>query len=571
MADDVAVDSDVSFRMTLEGRVRIMGFCAQHPQGCNANELVAEDFQHLMRLLRAEKEGKIHYASETTVFMLGKIGKNYFTPVAVASVATCKVDQDHTFHRRIAEDIHGYWNSHGLNERLGPIISYATDGCALFTAAGAEMCSTPIPNNHWMFHIMSPLLLMDLEAHYKNGYTTEKVDHKHGGKRDRQHILSDRAAEHLKMGSRHRGLRIGVIRRLLEAMGVPDNQLVSLIDRRDDKGQDVPLLNDLFTHLTKLKCHDGTVTGIGGGNTYTEASNGIRIDMLDDEEQENPQWGEFVKDGILLGHIAACWLALLVGKKLSISEHLTNLSKLGHLFLTFFRRNQTGFMPPPHYHNTITIVRGTFFSVATCQHFNVPEYYIFQDNDDREEQVFGRMRMAQRSNRNFTVTGLAERMMDIMFMQEYFDEYPDEDSGSKKLSGAVKDHINPTSWEGDVDPSHVDITQCWKAGAALAASVLTADGRFDANELNFDLIATTGVPVTIRGPGNQNKTYEGAATMLKPLGPGYGDNGRVGVSADIVAPAAAAGAAAGAAAEGAAAPAAAVAAAAPAGGGGGGR
>ena len=186
------------------------------------------------------------------------------------------------------------------------------------------------------------------------------------------------------------------------------------------------------------------------------------------------------------------------------------------------------------------------------------------------------MRMAQRSNRNFTVTGLAERMMDIMFMQEYFDEYPDEDHGSKKLSGAVKDHINPTSWEGDVDPSHVDITQCWKAGAALAASALTADGRFDPNELNFDLIATTGVPVTIRGPGNQNKTYGGAATMLKPLGPEYGDNGRVGVSADIVAPAAplAAAAAAGAAAEGAAAPAAAVAVAAaapPAGGGGGGQ
>ena len=132
----------------------------------------------------------------------------------------------------------------------------------------------------------------------------------------------------------------------------------------------------------------------------------------------------------------------------------------------------------------------------------------------------------------------------------------------------------PASWEGDVDPSHVNITQCWKAGAALAASALTNDGRFDANELNYDLIATTGVPVTIRGPGNQNKTYGGAATMLKPLGPGYGDNGRVGVSADIVAPAAplaaaaAAGAAAGAAA---AAPAAAVAAAAPAGGGGGGQ
>ena len=52
----------------------------------------------------------------------------------------------------------------------------------------------------------------------------------------------------------------------------------------------------------------------------------------------------------------------------------------------------------------------------------------------------------------------------------------------------------PASWEGDVDPSHVNITQCWKAGAALAASALTNDGRFDANELNYDLIGVLSLP-----------------------------------------------------------------------------
>ena len=41
------------------------------------------------------------------------------------------------------------------------------------------------------------------------------------------------------------------------------------------------------------------------------------------------------------------------------------------------------------------------------------------------------------------------------------------------------------------------------------------------NELNFRLIATQGVQVTVG-----NRTYEGAATMLKPLGPNYIDNAR---------------------------------------------
>ena len=78
--------------------------------------------------------------------------------------------------------------------------------------------------------------------------------------------------------------------------------------------------------------------------------------------------------------------------------------------------------------------------------------------------------------------------------------------------------------------------QCWKAGAALAHKAFSDDGRFtDVNELNFRLIATQGVQVTVG-----NRTYEGAATMLKPLGPNYIDNGRVGVSQDIVPIAAAA-------------------------------
>ena len=64
--------------------------------------------------------------------------------------------------------------------------------------------------------------------------------------------------------------------------------------------------------------------------------------------------------------------------------------------------------------------------------------------------------------------------------------------------------------------------QCWKAGAALAHKAFSDDGRFtDVNELNFRLIATQGVQVTVG-----NRTYEGAATMLKPLGPNYIDNAR---------------------------------------------
>ena len=52
-------------------------------------------------------------------------------------------------------------------------------------------------------------------------------------------------------------------------------------------------------------------------------------------------------------------------------------------------------------------------------------------------------------------------------------------------------------------------------------------------DLDFRLIAATGVPVAV-GTGARARAYSGPATMLKPLGPDYGDNVRVGVSHDIV-------------------------------------
>ena len=56
---------------------------------------------------------------------------------------------------------------------------------------------------------------------------------------------------------------------------------------------------------------------------------------------------------------------------------------------------------------------------------------------------------------------------------------------------------------------------------------LQAHGLFSAAEIDFKTIAATGV------------------TMFIPLGPDYGDNGRVGVSKDIIPRAAAGGAAGG--------------------------
>ena len=91
------------------------------------------------------------------------------------------------------------------------------------------------------------------------------------------------------------------------------------------------------------------------------------------------------------------------------------------------------------------------------------------------------------------------------------------DQGSRKLSGSVKDHINPESWDGDYDPRGVDLQVCWKAGSQLAAAALTECRLFAAAEVDFAAMAAAGAM--------------GAAgvTLLSPF-PG---EGRPGVKVDL--------------------------------------
>ena len=129
------------------------------------------------------------------------------------------------------------------------------------------------------------------------------------------------------------------------------------------------------------------------------------------------------------------------------------------------------------------------------------------------ERLFGRLRMMQRSNRNFDAVGLVDRIIGIVAVQRFFDRNPHLDAGSNKLSGNIKDHINPASWSGNTNPATVNLGVQWNVGAALAGQALTADGVYTAEEVNYAQIATTS-----------------DATMLQPRGVA---GGRPGVSPHI--------------------------------------
>ena len=120
----------------------------------------------------------------------------------------------------------------------------------------------------------------------------------------------------------------------------------------------------------------------------------------------------------------------------------------------------------------------------------------------------GRMRMLQLSNRNFNAVGLVDRIVAIVSVQRVFDRNPRLDAGSYKLSGNIKDHVNPASWSGDTNPAAVDLGAQWSVGAALAGQALTADGVYAADQVNYAQIAASS-----------------DATMLQTLGVAAGSPG----------------------------------------------
>merc|ERR1712098_790992 len=124
-----------------------------------------------------------------------------------------------------------------------------------------------------------------------------------------------------------------------------EQRLQALIEHKEDKGQDVPCLIELLKSMTKFQ------------QPLTLAP---RYDGL-------PGMAARKLDAKLLGHIAQCYVTLLTGVTLSIEEHLTALSKLGHLYFTIYRRHNTKFVSAQHYHNLQTLVRGELFAVATCK------------------------------------------------------------------------------------------------------------------------------------------------------------------------------------------------------------
>ena len=153
-----------------------------------------------------------------------------------------------------------------------------------------------------------------------------------------------------------------------------------------------------------------------------------------------------------------------------------------------------------------------FKSVATCIVEGIEEYYLFQDCDDKTENLFRDTRSLGGGSANFDVYELEERLGSATILQIIYERYPHLKTLSRHLNGSL-DHWNPVSWlglDGDVDlidPTNVNLKECWKIGSQRAAAALIKDGVFTNAEVNFDAIFAAEPNVTMYKPNGPTTIY----------------------------------------------------------------
>jgi hypothetical protein len=178
--------------------------------------------------------------------------------------------------------------------------------------------------------------------------------------------------------------------------------------------------------------------------------------------------------GALFRHILNPYICI----DLSLSEQLVHLSAAAHLLLALFSEDQvtTNLMPTQLYVDIMIMIKNAYFCVAKSKVDNPDgKFWIILLGTDRLEVLFGILRTMVGNDANLDVLQLGLRLTGTTEVSTILAKYPHWDRALRRLKLPVlskdgltvhdnADHINPASWCGDVDVSHVVLQTCWKLG-----------------------------------------------------------------------------------------------------------
>ncbi|KZT40687.1 hypothetical protein SISSUDRAFT_1031710 [Sistotremastrum suecicum HHB10207 ss-3] len=372
--------------------------------------------------------GKIKKASEATVVALGRMAKGprEYANRAIAVSGTSKTEDGVTHAKLILTIIEACKRQ--KKELGGYVMSIASDGesrrglaFTILTMKNKLAPTSPI------YDTLSSLEFMDL--HVGEDDLTGDKDWKHIHKRLRNLLLRDGGV--LVDGQL---INRDLLRKHFNEADVPDHRIHYLLNP-DDK-QDVLLAFELLRQIIFLPPPIPTA---------------------------DPAFARVRRALNTLGSFFRAILTPYCDVTMSLQEQLECLSRAAHLCLALYINARNQFMSVQLYTDIMIMIKNAYFCVAKAQ-----------VQSDRLETLFGMVRTMTGNDSNADLLQLSQKLSAAAHCAEIFAKRPGWDrqprrlklpqwSDRRNLSRDV-DHLNPSSWTGDVCVSHTSVWTAWEGG-----------------------------------------------------------------------------------------------------------
>ncbi|KAH7907202.1 hypothetical protein BJ138DRAFT_1104514 [Hygrophoropsis aurantiaca] len=393
-----------------------LGICREHGHMVGLNFCSIEEIEALYQAIEA---GDVHLATEATVAAVGLLSDNtrVYASRPILVSGTCKRESAEP-HASLIRNIIEACESQS-DKVPGRLLCIASDGEARRGAALAMPSFDELVDK----------------------------DYKHIFKRLRNLLLRDK-------GTNINGVHIttSLLSVHLRADNMPPHRANYLLNP-DDK-QDVTLVFMLLKAIWELR---------------------------DPLPTDKPAFANARRHIKILGDLFYHLLAPYILVTLSLHEQLVHLSAAAHLLLFLYSAASTGtrFMPKILYDDIQIMIKNVYFCVAKVK-IDHPhaKFWIILLGTDRLEVSFGIYRTMVGNDANTDILQLSSRISNVTETARILAKYPHWDRGPRRLKlpaledttsdlSSKVDHINPSSWKGDVRVSSVLPITAWNEGSKL--------------------------------------------------------------------------------------------------------
>lgn len=163
---------------------------------------------------------------------------------------------------------------------------------------------------------------------------------------------------------------------------------------------------------------------------------------------------------------------------LSLHKQLTHLGAAAHLstFLLMVNSAQSKALQLLTFHDIILLVKNAYFCIAkTGVSSPDSKFYLILLGTDHLESTFSLVRSMVGTDKNADILQLSTCLSHAVECLNIFKKHPEWDHGPKQLKlmavtdgngdvAAKVNHINPSSWKGNVQVANVSLVTSWNLG-----------------------------------------------------------------------------------------------------------